>query len=43
MYEKTTVRIRSSLLVTIIYNFPKHYNYLQAHIHQTQTYLQVQK
>jgi hypothetical protein len=42
MYEKTTVRIRSSLLVITIYNYPKLYNYLQAHIHQTQTYLQVQ-
>ncbi len=41
--KRLLVRIRSSLLVTIIYNFAKHNNYLQAHLHQTQTYLQIQE
>jgi hypothetical protein len=39
--QRLVVRIRPSLLVMIIFRFTKHYNYLQAYLHSTQTYLQV--
>jgi hypothetical protein len=34
------VSFRSSLLVAIIFKCTKHYNYLQAYLQQTQTFLQ---
>jgi hypothetical protein len=34
---KILVTIRSSLLVIITYQFTKHYNYLQAYLHNLQT------
>jgi hypothetical protein len=38
--KRLPVRIRLSLIVTIIYRCTNHYNYLQAYLHQTQIYLQ---
>jgi hypothetical protein len=37
--KKLLVRVRSSLLVTIVFKSTKHFNYLQAYLQQTQTYL----
>jgi hypothetical protein len=41
--QKLTCQDYIKVQVTIIYNCRKHYDYLQAHLHQTQTDLQIQK
>ncbi len=38
--NRLLVNFKSSLLLMIIYKCTKHYNYLQAHLHLIQTYLQ---
>jgi hypothetical protein len=41
--KRLQVTIRSSLLLMMIYNCIKHYNYLQAHLHEIQTYTKIHK
>ncbi len=41
--KRLVVKIESSLLLTIIYKYTKHYNYLQAYLPKLQAYLQKQK
>jgi hypothetical protein len=41
--KRLLVNFKSSLLIKIIYNFSKHYSYLQMHIHLIHTNLQAPK
>jgi hypothetical protein len=36
--ERQLVKIRSSVILMIIYKYAKHYNYLQANLQKLQTY-----
>jgi hypothetical protein len=41
--KRLLVSCRSSLVGIIIYKYTKHCKYLEAYLHQTQTYLQASK